>query len=78
MKTVSIRSFWYRSDIESFRQDHQTGSVCLTGYSARYCPDDPTDNSDLTASADDVRKYTGKSALTAIERAAFMLLNSDR
>ena len=77
MKSLSLRSTWYQSDIESFRQD-QTGSVCLTGYSARYCPDDPTDNSDLTASADDVRRYAGKSALSAIERAAFLLLNSDR
>ena len=78
MRTVSIRSFWYQSDIESFRQDHQTGSVSLTGYSARYCPDDPNDDSDLSASTDDVRQYAGKSAVSAIERAAFLLLNSDR
>ena len=73
MRTYSLRSFWYHSDRESFGEDYR-----LTGYSSRYCPDDPTDDSDLSASTDDVRQYAGKSALTAIERAAFLLLNCDR
>ena len=73
MKTYSLRSFWYYTDRESFGEDYER-----TGYSARYCPNTPDDDSDLLASADDVRKYSGKSALSAIERAAFLLLNSDR
>mgnify|MGYP006290406451 CR=1 FL=1 len=69
MKTYSLRSFWHYTDRESFGEDYK-----LTGYSSRYTPDTPDDDSDLFASSDDIREYAGNSALSGIERAAIILL----
>ncbi|NBP59910.1 MAG: hypothetical protein EBU53_02170 [Proteobacteria bacterium] len=72
MKTVSTRSLYKYADRESFGE--VGGELVRVGYSARFTPDDPDDDSDLFGSSGDIEQYTGKSALSGIELAAIILL----
>ena len=64
-----LRGFWDRNVLEGFFQETPEGNVVLSSYSCGM-------SDDVEASAEDVAKYRGRSALSPIESAATMLLRS--
>lgn len=63
-----LRGFWDRNVLEGFFQETPEGNVVLSSYSCGVADD-------AEASAEDIARFRGQSALSPIESAALFLLH---